>query len=388
MATQRPLKEGSVRTYQEKVALGFPDILASEMDADLDTIYAAWNGGVATANLNDASVTEAKLAPDAHLWTAATGVLKPVNATMPPTLAVSTGDNLVWGTRTAKARLAAHPTTPAAYWYFNRNFAGTLDDATIASWVADFDSDVFRIGRAAPGVTSMATLLLLDATGTAQFGVRANVAPATTYAEFAGNPTLSGGYDSAQPTVLARCNYGGDAFEVWRRAPSGGAWTSPLVVRGSDGKTVCTLADGSIARGMIGVGQSVRALADFPVDPTWTLPSKNAWNVFTTGVYAAVGGFALLLVDPAWMYSAASSTGTGAWVQVLIDGTTVVYQRLYRAAASMAVVPMPGFACFPSLPAGSRTIQVRVFCETNASVQMSADGAQVNAGTIRLIEFC
>jgi hypothetical protein len=42
---ERPVKEGSVRTYQAKVGLGFPDILASEVDADLDTIYAAWNGG-------------------------------------------------------------------------------------------------------------------------------------------------------------------------------------------------------------------------------------------------------------------------------------------------------------------------------------------------------
>jgi hypothetical protein len=41
---ERPLKEGSVRTYQAKVGLGFLDILASEVDADLDTIYAAWNG--------------------------------------------------------------------------------------------------------------------------------------------------------------------------------------------------------------------------------------------------------------------------------------------------------------------------------------------------------
>jgi hypothetical protein len=65
MATQRPLKEGSVRTYQEKVALGFPDILASEMDADLDTIYAAWNGNVGTANLIDGSVTTPKLADSA-----------------------------------------------------------------------------------------------------------------------------------------------------------------------------------------------------------------------------------------------------------------------------------------------------------------------------------
>jgi hypothetical protein len=63
MATlERPLKEGSVRTYQEKVVLGFPDILASEADADADTIYAAWNGGVNTANLVDGAVTTAKLA--------------------------------------------------------------------------------------------------------------------------------------------------------------------------------------------------------------------------------------------------------------------------------------------------------------------------------------
>jgi hypothetical protein len=62
---ERPLKEGSVHTYQEKVGLGFLDILASEVDADLDTIYAAWNGGVNTANLVDGAVTSAKLAPGA-----------------------------------------------------------------------------------------------------------------------------------------------------------------------------------------------------------------------------------------------------------------------------------------------------------------------------------
>jgi hypothetical protein len=71
MAVTRPLKEGSVTTYQQKVALGFPDILASEADADLDTIYAAWNGGVATANLIDGSVTNAKIADVA--WNKLTG---------------------------------------------------------------------------------------------------------------------------------------------------------------------------------------------------------------------------------------------------------------------------------------------------------------------------
>jgi hypothetical protein len=71
MATlERPLKEGNVRTYQAKVGLGFPDILAGEVDADLDTIYAAWNGGllvnsVGELQLIDGSVTTPKLAPSA-----------------------------------------------------------------------------------------------------------------------------------------------------------------------------------------------------------------------------------------------------------------------------------------------------------------------------------
>lgn len=59
---QRPVKEGNARTYQEKVGLGFVDILASEVDADLDTIYAAWNGGADAINIKDGAVTTVKLA--------------------------------------------------------------------------------------------------------------------------------------------------------------------------------------------------------------------------------------------------------------------------------------------------------------------------------------
>jgi hypothetical protein len=62
---QRPAKQGGATTYQGKVALGYTKILASEADADHDTIYAAWNGGVDTVNIRDNAVTSAKLAAGA-----------------------------------------------------------------------------------------------------------------------------------------------------------------------------------------------------------------------------------------------------------------------------------------------------------------------------------
>src|SRR5215475_12181966 len=83
MAIQRPLKEGSVRTYQEKVALNFLDILAAEMDGDLDTIYAAWNGGVGTNDIQNGAVTYAKLATDAKLWADTGSALTPGAASRP-----------------------------------------------------------------------------------------------------------------------------------------------------------------------------------------------------------------------------------------------------------------------------------------------------------------
>jgi hypothetical protein len=61
----RPPKQGNVTTYVAKVAAGYTKILAGEMDADLDTIYGAWNGGADTVNLRDGAVTGPKLAPDA-----------------------------------------------------------------------------------------------------------------------------------------------------------------------------------------------------------------------------------------------------------------------------------------------------------------------------------
>src|SRR5215475_5092035 len=61
----RPTKQGNATTYQGKVAAGYTKILASEMDADLDKVYSAWNSGVDGSNIQPGVITGAMLAPGA-----------------------------------------------------------------------------------------------------------------------------------------------------------------------------------------------------------------------------------------------------------------------------------------------------------------------------------
>src|SRR4030095_8254170 len=60
----RPPKQGNVTTYVAKVAAGYKRILAGEVDADIDTIFGAWDAGDDTGNIRDGAVTSTKLAAD------------------------------------------------------------------------------------------------------------------------------------------------------------------------------------------------------------------------------------------------------------------------------------------------------------------------------------
>src|SRR5215475_774394 len=96
MALQRPLREGNVRTYQEKVALNFKDILASEADGDHDTMYAAWNGalgGDLTGTLPNPTVVAAAKSK----WTDTGSVLTPSGAAYANKLTLDTNGNLTMG---------------------------------------------------------------------------------------------------------------------------------------------------------------------------------------------------------------------------------------------------------------------------------------------------
>jgi hypothetical protein len=186
---QRPVKTYGTRSYVAEVAAApgnLDPILSSEVDADLDTIYAAWNGGTDTVNLKDGSVTFAKLAPDAQLWRdTGTQITPGVNFAARAIVAVpgdATAATVLLGSSTAKGRLvvASNAATGQIALYTNRNqpAGNTQDDATKPSWGLQLGaSDSLFVQRSPAGSITQTSLLTLDNVGSLSLnGVDANVA--------------------------------------------------------------------------------------------------------------------------------------------------------------------------------------------------------------------
>jgi hypothetical protein len=157
MALQRPLKEGSVRTYQEKVGLGFTDILASEADGDSDTIYAAWNGtlgGDLSGTLpNPTIVPLAK-----SKWQDTGTVLTPVGAAYANKLTLDGTGNLILGGSSVQLASAAQVSSGAIsgspITQVRANTWGIAGNAAARpTWFVQLDTnaDQFQVWRQAPG---------------------------------------------------------------------------------------------------------------------------------------------------------------------------------------------------------------------------------------------
>jgi hypothetical protein len=177
MATiQRNVKTFGTRSFVGEVSSApsnYAPILSNEVDADLDTVYAAWNGGTDTVNLKDGSVTFAKLAPDAQLWRDTGTTITPGTNFSTRTVAVPGGTSpatVAVGSQTVKVRIQAYNTAPTLGGgvFVNRDWTtNAQDDNTKPGWAAILraDLDTFAVQRNTPGVTSPVTLLSLDNLG-------------------------------------------------------------------------------------------------------------------------------------------------------------------------------------------------------------------------------
>jgi hypothetical protein len=176
MATvQRNVKTYGNRSFVGEVASApsnYAPVLSNEVDADLDTIYSAWNGGADSVNIKDGSVSFAKLAPDAQLWRDTGVSITPgTNFAARPIVAVP-GDasfaTVLLGSATARGRVQAQNANVGIGLFANRNWqTNAQDDATKPSWGMYLssvnDNCVFQ--RSPAGSTTNTALLVLDATG-------------------------------------------------------------------------------------------------------------------------------------------------------------------------------------------------------------------------------
>lgn len=334
----RPGKEGNATTYQGKVAAGYLNILAQEVDADFDAIYSAWNQGVDTVNIKDGSVTAPKLAPGAVIGTS----LAPGSVTNAALAANSVNSsNIVDGT------IVGADIAP-----------GTLTDSLIANvaWTKLIAPFVSQLTLATRGHLDASTGQVIDL--------------------FANHPADQG-YDGSKPTWLIRLDYTNDDFLVARAPPPGTAFVAILNVTGA-GLLVCTLANNSVNRNQLGVnaanGSAVTALSP----SNFSVPTPNTWTTFVTMPSLTTrGGFVHLHANTNLNVNG-PATG-GVVYQRWLRDLTPLFNRSFNVSCTSAqqVVPLPGITWIDtSVPAGAHTYSYQVNVASGISVISSgvADG--------------
>jgi hypothetical protein len=322
MATiQRPVKTYGTRSYVGEVGAApgnLDPILGSEVDADLDTIYAAWNGGVDTVNVKPGSITYASLAPDAQLWRDTGTTLTPgTNFTSRTTALAPVANALQWGTTTVKHRLT--DSGGNADWRTNvSNGTVAIDDQTKAQWAITMAaaSDGLFVYRSPPGATpAWANLLKLDATGqlTLPTFLVQHVSPALvktrvlTHNNY--NTYFTNNYDSvagtqddaARPSWLMVFGSTGNDNLLVRRAAPGGTPANLLTLDSAGGLHV----NGNASGGGVTVGENSNARGQLG---TW-LSNANPILDLT----ANVGQF--MTFRPVWMLRMNTDTADSASFQ-------------------------------------------------------------------------
>jgi hypothetical protein len=335
-------------------------------------------------------------------WTAAGTTLTPTDATKTvtvpgPTASGADQSQLILGTRVAKGRHFALPGFDTTYFTHNALYTGAAwaqDSAALPSWRMAMDSqgDQVGIARTPAGSTAWQSLLTLDNAG------RLLLPRLGDKTILLGTAPGQGSIDANQslqldvnhpwsPDTPASASWAikldmpGDQITFWRRAPNAaaGTVTSPFVVRGSDGKTVCSLANGSVTGAMLGNGAPLysAAAANLPFNLNYS--TAGAWNVFVTFSLAVrAQGCAVFLLSSAalrWLGSSAACIVYLGWFR---DGGILVQtQWSFAGVSGFNYVMLPTIQHYDNnATAGTHTYGLGVYVSNNAgSVQTMADSA-------------
>ncbi len=286
MATiQRNVKTYGNRSFVGEVSSApsnYAPILSNEVDADLDTIYAAWNGGTDTVNLKDGSVTFAKLAADAQLWRDTGTTITPGTNFASRTVALAATNNVLqWGSGgTIRSRLVDFG-SGTHRWVYNANATGTVDDVTKAPWMTSVgESDAYTLWRSPAGATATWTSVLqVGATGSLTVGSSATagkiyLAPrcaiytaggSTSNTDFScnGDSTVPS-YDQSTAGWLWRLGSGpgNDWCNLYRRPPAAATFTQQMMTLDSTANFTILGAVATKASGTTWANPSDRRLKD------------------------------------------------------------------------------------------------------------------------------
>jgi hypothetical protein len=247
MATiQRNVKTYGTRSFVGEVSAApsnYAPILSNEVDADLDTVYAAWNGGADSVNVKDGSITYAKFAPDARLWRDTGTTLTPgPDYTTRPLVLPASDTQVTAGSGVMKGVLSVNPNGD---YYLLTNNRFIPDDLSKSSWnlYLSAGTDQFTIDRRAPGAGAgtSTTLLRLDGTPTLWLlrGTDGDALVCQTNASVRGhlgltatpsfvmrlNANAAGSTtdDPSRPSWSIQLDSPGDGMSIWRAPATAGA---------------------------------------------------------------------------------------------------------------------------------------------------------------------
>lgn len=329
----RPAKQGGATTYQGKVAQGFTKILSAEVDADLNTIFDAFNDGVDAVNIRPNAITADKIAPDQlgprELADDLPGSILATGAITAREIGTdAVGSDEILAGSVTRAKLAPD----ADLW---RDTGSVLQPTQATRSVA--------LAGTAPHLTlGSATVkgtLEASATGLTILASNRAAAPA----------------DLTKPSWAVQLDPVFDAFQVARRAANAAANSQsfPLTIN-SLGKTICTLEDSSVQKSMLAPGAAMRTNGYFQFSASANISPGN-WVGLGTVTLTTKGGPVLVWIVSglvAW-HTAAGEFYVGASRDKAQAANPTVYNYVRYAAFANTTPPVPTFLWLDVPPAGT-----------------------------------